>query len=49
MKVEKTINISGQFVEKDGDQGLKATLTAVNYTPGSNFKVVSVTWLLMQG
>ena len=49
VKVEKTINISGQFVEKNGNQGLKATLTAVNYTPGSNFNVISVTRLLMQG
>jgi hypothetical protein len=49
VKVDKTIYISGQFVEKNGKEGIKATLTVVNYTPVSNFNVCSVTRLLMQG
>jgi hypothetical protein len=49
VNVEKTIDISGQFVEKNGKEGIKATLTAVNYTPGSNFNVCSDTRLLIQG
>jgi hypothetical protein len=47
VKVEKTIDISGQFVKKNGKEGIKATLTVVNYTPGSNFNVCSVTRLLI--
>ena len=49
MKVEKTIDIFGQFVKKNGKEGLKATLTSVYVTPGSNFNVCSLTRLLMQG
>ena len=49
VKVDKTIDISGQFVKKDGKEGIKATLTAVNYTLGKNFNVCSVTRLLIQG
>jgi hypothetical protein len=49
VKVHKTIDISGQFVNKNGMEGIKATLTAVNYTPGRNFTVCSVTRFLMQG
>jgi hypothetical protein len=33
----------GQFVKKNGKEGIKATLTVVNYTPGSNFNVCSMT------
>ena len=49
VKVDKTIDISGQFVKKNGQEGLRATLTAVNVTPGSNFNVCSVARLLVQG
>ena len=49
LKATKTIDLSGQYVTKDGTLGMKATLTEVNFNETHNFNLMSLTRLLMRG
>jgi hypothetical protein len=49
VKATSTIDVSGQFVTRDGTLGLKATLTDVNYNEKLNFNLISLTRLLCSG
>ena len=49
VKATKTIDVQGQFVNNDGNLGLKGTLTDVNYSPMMNFNLLSLTRLLKNG
>ena len=44
-----TMDLAGQFVDKDGSSGMKGTLTDVNYNDRYNFNLISLTRLLVNG
>ena len=44
-----TIDLSGQYVTKDGTWGMKCTLTEVNFNASHNFNLMSLTRLLTRG
>ena len=48
-KVHKLMDISGQFVRRDGTMGLRAVLTGVGHTPSCNFNLLSLTKLMQNG
>ena len=48
-KVQKLMDIPGQFVTQDGSMGMRAVLTGVGHTPSCNFNLLSLTKLLQNG
>jgi len=46
---QRTIDLPGMFVAKDGSSGIEATLCDVNYHSGYNFNLLSLSKLLQNG
>ena len=49
VKAQRTIDLPGMFVAKDGSSGIEATLCDVNYHSGYNFNLLSLSKMLCNG